>query len=371
MNINTSILKKEEEAIFRLRELYGRYGYSQYKMRKFEEYDLYARNKNFLISGSVITFTDTNGRLMALKPDVTLSIVKNNKCVPGQVQKVYYNENVYRISEKSHSYREIMQVGLEALGDIDAYCIGEVLSLARQSLAAINEDYILNVSHMGLLSLGLDRIGISDGARDALLDHISHKSLHDAEELCRRESLGEDRIAIVRALITCTGAPDIALPRLSALFADDAWQAAVKELEETLLPLPSERTRIDLSLVSDMRYYNGIVFAGFVKGVPERILSGGQYDKLMERMEKRAGAIGFAVYLDCLESLETAPGSYDIDTVLLYSPTVSPRQLHSTVDELIARGLSVTAQKTLPEKLKYRQLLKLTESGVETVEINA
>ena len=72
-------LNFNEKVIFALRKLYDRYGYARYKMGKFEEYDLYARNKDFLISDSVITFTDINGKLMALKPDVTLSIVKNSK----------------------------------------------------------------------------------------------------------------------------------------------------------------------------------------------------------------------------------------------------------------------------------------------------
>ena len=32
----------------RLRELYRQHGYVQYKMSKFEPYDLYGRNKDFL-----------------------------------------------------------------------------------------------------------------------------------------------------------------------------------------------------------------------------------------------------------------------------------------------------------------------------------
>ena len=55
------ILKREEKAVFALRSLYRKYGYAPYKMSKFEEYDLYARNKDFLISDSVITFTDVGG----------------------------------------------------------------------------------------------------------------------------------------------------------------------------------------------------------------------------------------------------------------------------------------------------------------------
>ena len=76
--IDEKLLKNEEKAIFNLRSLYRRYGYSPFKMSKFEEYDLYVRNKDFLVSDRVITFNDTNGKLMALKPYVTLSIIKNS-----------------------------------------------------------------------------------------------------------------------------------------------------------------------------------------------------------------------------------------------------------------------------------------------------
>ena len=105
MNINENVLKNDEKAVLKLRDLYGLYGYSCFKMNKFEEYDLYGQNKEFLISDGVITFTDTDGKLMALKPDVTLSIVKNSADVLNGVKRLYYNENVYRISERTHHYK--------------------------------------------------------------------------------------------------------------------------------------------------------------------------------------------------------------------------------------------------------------------------
>ena len=148
-------LSLQERVVFSLRDLYSRFGYSRYVMSKFEPYDLYARNKDFLISDNVITFTDTNGQLMALKPDVTLSIVKNTRDTQ-QLQKLYYNENVYRVTKSSNGFREIMQSGLECLGDIDDYCVSEVLLLAAKSLAAISENCILSVSHLGILTQLLD-----------------------------------------------------------------------------------------------------------------------------------------------------------------------------------------------------------------------
>ncbi|MBQ8439462.1 MAG: ATP phosphoribosyltransferase regulatory subunit, partial [Clostridia bacterium] len=128
---------------------------------------------------------------------------------------------------------------------------------------------------------------------------------------------------------------------------------------------------IDFSVINDMSYYNGIVIKGFISGIPQSILSGGQYDLMMQRSGRRSGAIGFAIYLDLLEELTTPKAEFDIDTVLLYEAKTDLKILSDTVRELTAKGLSVTAQKSVPEKLRYRQLLKLKESEVEILETHA
>ena len=150
MNFDESILNFSEKAVFALRTLYSRHGYRPFKMSKFEEYDLYSKNKDFLVSDGVITFTDTDGKLMALKPDVTLSIIKNSKDTKGCTEKYYYSENVYRISEQSHTYKEIMQTGLECIGDISLKDVCEVAELALKSLATFSDNYKLHISHVGL-----------------------------------------------------------------------------------------------------------------------------------------------------------------------------------------------------------------------------
>ena len=139
-----NVMKYEERIVFALREMFRRHGYQQFKMRKFEEYDLYARNKDFLVSDNIITFTDLNGALMALKPDVTLSIVRSSRDGAG-VQKVYYNENVYRVSAAARGFREILQTGIECIGDVDDFCIAETLQLAIESLRHISPDCVLDI----------------------------------------------------------------------------------------------------------------------------------------------------------------------------------------------------------------------------------
>lgn len=48
--LDEKLLRSEEAAVFRLRDLYRRHGYLPYRMSKFEEYELYVRNKDFLVS---------------------------------------------------------------------------------------------------------------------------------------------------------------------------------------------------------------------------------------------------------------------------------------------------------------------------------
>ena len=90
-------LQGDEKYAMELQCLYEQFGYQKYKMSRFEEYALYAENKNFLISDDIITFSDRNGTLLALKPDVTLSIVKHAVASGERDTKVYYNEHVYLI----------------------------------------------------------------------------------------------------------------------------------------------------------------------------------------------------------------------------------------------------------------------------------
>ena len=283
-----------------LRGLYSRHGYTQYKMSKFEEYDLYVRNKDFLISDSVITFTDTNGKLMALKPDVTLSIIRNGRDLPGCVQKVYYNENVYRVSEQHGGFREIMQAGLECIGDIDNYCLYEVLMLAAASLKAIADDCVLDISHLGILSAVIEELSPQPEVQRAIMTCVGEKNLHELRRLCSEVQADPAATDLLSQLMTVYGSLAQVLPRLHTLLAGRNTEA-LAQLETLLAAFEGSGLesllRLDFSVVSDMKYYNGIVFKGFINGVPDSVLSGGQYDRLMQRLHRRSGAIGFAVYM--------------------------------------------------------------------------
>ena len=189
MDFDWSILRSGEQTIYRLRGLYEKYGYRRFKMSKFEAYDLYVRNKDFLVSDRMITFTDARGVLMALKPDVTLSILKNTREGEPGPRKVYYNEAVYRTGKGDETFQEIMQTGLECIGDLDLYHIYEVIALAVGSLASIHPEYILNVSHLGLVSGFLEAAGVDPENYDGVLAAVRDKNMAALTAFCREKGL--------------------------------------------------------------------------------------------------------------------------------------------------------------------------------------
>lgn len=359
--IDEKILKSEERAVFALRALYRQYGYLPYKMSKFESYEYYIQNKDFLVSDRIITFNDTNGRLLALKPDVTLSIIKNGEDVPGCKQKVYYHENVYRVSGNTHRFKEILQAGLECIGDIDLYDIFETVSLAAQSLALISEDFVLQISHLGILSAVLDRVCPDKAFQQKAIDFIKSKNTHDLSRLCRQYG-AEDTLVV--KLAGAYGSRSRVLQILESLDCGGEALRELKELSNLLESLPwGHRIVFDFSVTNNTNYYNGIVFQGFLSGICESVLTGGQYDNLMRKLERRSGAVGFALYLDLLEQLEDETAAYDVDVLLLYEDDADKAAVTRAVAKLTGEGKTVSAQKSIPRKLRYRQLVKLTKEG--------
>ena len=365
MDFDNAILKNEEAISLALRSLYARCGYQQYRMSRFEEYELYVRNKDFLISSDVITFTDTDGRLMALKPDVTLSIVRASRPAADTVQKLYYDEAVYRTSPSARGFREIRQVGLECIGAVDDYDLAEVLLLAARSLRLLSKESALCISHLGLLGSLLDSLGFSGSARAEALRCVGEKNLHELSALCRARGLSDADSERLTALARLYGEPEQILPELEKLGCDMAAVAQLRRLTGMLRALGvMEGLILDLSVTGDMRYYNGLTFRGYVRGVSAGVLSGGQYDRLLGRMGKPGRAVGFACYLDELERLQESERAYDADVLLLYDADTAPERVAAAVKSLLDAGESVTAQKALPEKGAWRRVLRLTESGV-------
>ena len=355
MEFSLANLQPKERASFALRALYEAAGCRKYHMGRFEEYGLYQENRSFLSSEQVITFTDLDGRLLALKPDVTLSIAKTAQPTPGETLCYYYHENVYRPSAESHTFKEISQMGLEMLGAVGEAQVQQAVCLAARSLDALGAEWVLEVSHMGYLFGLFDALGVPDAARAKLLEKLREKNAHELRAAAGAAGLADAADTLCSVLNLCGSYADT-LAKAAALCRNDAMRAAVAELEALAVPLEKAGgvIRLDMTLAGEMEYYNGLVFQGYLKALPRPLLKGGRYDLLMQKFTPGAGAIGFAVYLDELDRLSapTPPVQRNSTGRVMLNVALPKGRLGDRMYDLLARiGYGCTEDYNATRKL--------------------
>ena len=305
MELNLDFLRPQERLSLQLRQLYEGAGFRHYHMSRFEEYGLYQQNRRFLSDEQVLSFTDLDGRLMALKPDVTLSIAKNAQVEPQGCGRYYYSENVYRPSQESHTFQEISQMGLECIGCLEEGTAAQVVSLAVSSLALTERDFVLELSHMGFVTGLFDAVGAPESIRPRLLTCIRDKNVHELRKAAEAAGLSRQGTDALCRLGTLAGPWQEVLAAAEVLALNAAMGAALEELRGLCRALEdqgqTDHWKLDFSLVNDMEYYNGLVLQGYLAGAPRAVLRGGQYDPLAEQFRPGARAIGYGLYLSELD----------------------------------------------------------------------
>ena len=359
-------LNYEAQIAFELRRLYECHGYKKVKVSKFEEYGLYIDNKNFLKTENIITFMDLDGKLLALRPDVTLSIVKNLDAKrTASFEKLYYSEKVYRLDKHNHAYKEISQMGLECLGSIDDCAMIEVLGLAAGSLLAVGERCVLTVSHIGFLSGMFEALELCNETRLAVAQSIKQKNSFELQQILQDVNLPEAEYQKILQIPRLYGNFSEVLAQAQALVLNKTMQNALDEL--SILFTAFEGTKLekhlslDFSVVNDLDYYNGIIFQGYIEGIPKAVLAGGRYDNLLRKFGKDKGAVGFAMYLDELEHYFNQEQEEDADLLVLYDIIDDYKAFAALIDERIALGQRVRTERAVPTGFRCKEVTRYSE----------
>ncbi len=291
------VLSPDELTVLRLRALFEESGYRRYHASRFEEYRFYLENQSFLRSETLITFNDLDGRLMALKPDVTLSIAKNAGS-GGGLKKLYYIENVYRPNSTGRNFAEICQMGLECIGNVGKTEILEVLRLAYESLKLTEKQFRFALSHVGYISGLMRSLRIAPQHRTSLYDCVASKNPHGLRQAAEQIGLSADQISVLTETSMLSGPASDVLKDAERLCRNSEMERAAAQLRQAVEGLGDPNILIDFSIRGDEDYYSGLMFTGYLEGKSRFVLSGGQYDNMMKKMMQESRAIGFAIYLD-------------------------------------------------------------------------
>ena len=315
--------KAEKNLGEKISALYEKRGYGCLSTPALEYYDVFNFDSQTIPEESMFKLTDKSGRLVVMRPDNTTPMARiaatrlNNAPRP---LKLYYNQNVYRISKDFSGKRsEFNQTGIEIFGGNCLKADIEAIVTALRTLREISEfyggnvDYKLELGHAHFCKALLDAANLGDEARELVTKYIGAKSSSSLEVMGADNSLDADFMEKIRLIPRLYGSKTVILKARELCRGVKKAEDALDYLENIYDILDengfSEHISIDLATVNDMDYYTGVVFRGYVDYTGEAVLGGGRYDNLMSNFGKDEGATGFGVNLSVIaDKLSRAVG---------------------------------------------------------------
>ena len=340
-------MSKKDLVLLNIRKMYDSYGYKKISLPSFEEYDLYNENKDF-IDRNVLTVMSPNGKLLALRPDITLSVAKKvSKDQSLKYSKIYYQENTYNLT-KYVGYEEDEQLGIELIGKESTFLDFEIINLAVKSLDIINKKSMIILSHAGFISSIFENFDLEYEIKEQILDCINRKNSHDIQKILKKnEHISENVKKLIYKIPELSGNLENIEKELLKYEINVNTKKILSELKQlnSLLMKFYKKSKIifDFSVVKNLNYYNGIILQGYIEGFPNVILTGGRYDKLFEKFGVDTGAVGFAILTDGLKGYYKDTDKKDFEVLIAYDDS-NFEKLVEIVNDFQKKGLRVRTE---------------------------
>lgn len=340
-------MSKKDLVLLNIRKMYDSYGYKKISLPSFEEYDLYNENKDF-IDRNVLTVMSPNGKLLALRPDITLSVAKKvSKDQSLKYSKIYYQENTYNLT-KYVGYEEDEQLGIELIGKESTFLDFEIINLAVKSLDIINKKSMIVLSHAGFISSIFENFDLEYEIKEQILDCINRKNSHDIQKILKRnEHISENVKKLIYKIPELSGNLENIEKELLKYEINDNTKKILSELKQLNILLMKfyKKSKIifDFSVVKNLNYYNGIILQGYIEDFPNVILTGGRYDKLFEKFGVDTGAVGFAILTDGLKGYYKDTDKKDFEVLIAYDNS-DFEKLVEIVNDFQKKGLRVRTE---------------------------
>jgi histidyl-tRNA synthetase len=274
-----------------------RAGYGLLELPVFEETGLYARGvgeSTDVVSKEMYTFADRGDRSVTLRPEGTAgivrSVIEHGLDRAGLPVKLRYSGPFFRYERpQAGRYRQLQQVGVEAIGVDDPALDAEVIAIADEGFRALG----LTGYRLELTSLGDSEC--RPAYRERLQEFLARLPLDEATRARARLNplrVLDDKRSEVRAVLA--DAP-LLVDHLSAASAEH--YTAVKQHLDDLGVAYAENPR----MVRGLDYYTKTTFE-FVHdglGAQSGIGGGGRYDGLMATLGGQPlSGIGYGLGVD-------------------------------------------------------------------------
>lgn len=305
----TDILVKECELKFKIetaaREVFDRHGYHVVQPPMFEYYDVY--DAAVTKAENMFKFFDNNGRMLALRPDLTTSVARIAATKPlGELPyRIAYSGSAFRNDEtfSNDRRREFSQAGIELIGNGGTDADAEVIEIVIEALLKFGvKDFQIDMGHADYYKGLAEIAGLDPIVSDKLRANINDKDFVAIEGILDGIDIDEKLKEVFMELPKMFGGIETAIAASKNSIIGEKSRAALENLISVYEILKGKGLdkyiSTDLGMVPNLDYYTGIIVKGFAKGVAFPICSGGRYDNLTEKFGKALPATGIAIGIE-------------------------------------------------------------------------
>jgi len=272
-------------------------------------YSLFERGMGSVEAQDAFRFTDTDGRLLALRPDVTSGIARAAATLMAKRERPLrfsYAAPVFRLRAESHAEwrRESTQIGCELIGRNGCAADMEVLAIAVEILSSLGLDgsYTITINDLEIFNGIIGSLGLNATAQEELRELVDTHNAGDLERFLALYASTEECASFAQ-LVQLSGRSEV-FENARRVITNERSVAAIGRLEVLWTVVDSlglsAQFEVDLGDVSRLDYYTGLLFKIYVAGVGMRVGSGGRYDQLTANFGKPEPAVGFVLDLDAL-----------------------------------------------------------------------
>lgn len=271
-------------------------------------YDLFEQGMGQREAQRGFRFTDSDGRLLALRPDVTSSVARMAATLLSERPRPLrfcYAAPVFRQQTQSHAEwrREHTQLGCELIGIGGAPADLEVLRLAAEILSRLElkSEYCITINNVEIFNGVAAELNLDQSARERLRRLIDTRETAELQRFLK-DYAGRDGRAFFNPT-QLSGKREV-IEAVRKALTNPRSIAALDALEEIWTAIESlglsESFEIDLGDVSSLDYYTGLSLKIFVRGAGTSVGRGGRYDGLTGSFGRAEPAVGFVLNLDAL-----------------------------------------------------------------------
>lgn len=290
----------------KIEDIFSKWGYEEIVTPTIEFYQTFNSGFHKLKEEDVYKFFDEKGKILVLRPDMTIPIARvvATKFKESQLPvRLRYVSNVFRVHESLGGMKnEYTDCGVELIGLDSKDSDLEVLLTALDAMKVLKDtESTLEIGDINIFNCAVKDLSIDQDKKDELADLIDRKSAKELEDFLLDNKIDESHSDFFKELPWLFGGREV-LNKAKGLAMNEEMKECIAYLESLYQKLGElgfgNEVTFDLGMVPRLDYYTGIIFKGYADGVGATVLSGGRYDNLMSTFGVDVPAIGFSFNLD-------------------------------------------------------------------------